>query len=204
MSGLEITRFIEHVVGGQQHFSLFEEHLAVANKAAEFATGLPVSPELCPRSRPGWAAGLLRETAQFRAGCARANVDVRSDPAADSRRDIVRRKRRVRLRRPAAAMRQLEDARRITFEIADGGIELGERYFHGGVASIRAAACVATDHEGTVFADASNAALQAALRRKRKNKDSRNRSISGAPYERRAQVPTRLAKRLINESIANR
>jgi len=66
MSGLEIARFVEHIVCGQQHFALFEEDFSVGNESGTIGHWF-TSIVLCPAdvTDERWQRNFLRQAKEF-------------------------------------------------------------------------------------------------------------------------------------------
>ena len=130
VGGLEVARLVEHIVGGEQHFSLFEEYAAVRDKCGavrhRFA-GVVLRPAYVADER--WQRNRFRQTCE----CLQVAFDERRALHQILRRIAAETKLREQSEFRTAGLcfaGQFQNPRRIAFEIADCRIELREGNLH--------------------------------------------------------------------------
>ena len=135
VAGLEVAGFVEDVVGGEKHFGLLEDDAAIVDEGGFIGNGLPclwwswidaagVADDGGERHLRGDAFEGVVITLDEGGAFEQVEGKIAAD-AEFGKDDEVGAK--------AVGLRgESEDARGIAFEIADGGIELSEGYFHPG------------------------------------------------------------------------
>src|SRR5580693_5273249 len=127
---LEIPRFVEDIIGGQQHLALLEDDASPAKHRGLIGDGLPCSvlhaPGVTDDSGQGYLCGEINQLPVVSLDECGALQKVLGKIAAKAELGKYGQVGAALLRLSS----QAQDARRISCEVADGGIELRERYFH--------------------------------------------------------------------------